>query len=69
MVYFSVAVSNERYEPINDTPTSSPYALGEMAMSLVCHYSVVAPLCNIWKGLSVVSSYTTKSVLAYRLQT
>ena len=39
----SVAVSNESDDPLNDTPTSSPPPLAEMAMSWACHFIVVTP--------------------------
>ena len=41
----SVAVSNDNDELSNDTytPSSSPSPLTEMAMSLVCHFSVETP--------------------------
>ena len=39
----SVAVSKESDEHLNDTPTSSPSPLAEIAMSLVCHFSIVTP--------------------------
>ena len=39
----SAAVSNASDELLNDTPTSLPSPRGEVAMSLVCHFSVVTP--------------------------
>ena len=39
----SVAVSNASDELLNDTPTSSPSPRAEVAMSLVCHFSVATP--------------------------
>ena len=39
----SVAISNKRDELLNETPTSLPSPRAEMAMSWVCHFSVVTP--------------------------
>ena len=39
----SVAVSNESDEILNDISISSPSPPAEIAMSWVCHFSVVAP--------------------------
>ena len=38
-----MAVSNESDKLLNDTPTSSPSPLTEMAMVWVCHFNVVTP--------------------------
>ena len=37
------AASNESGDLSNDTPTSSPSPLAEMAMSWVAHFGVVTP--------------------------
>ena len=39
----SIEASNESGDLINDTPTSSPSPLAEMAMSWVGHFSAVTP--------------------------
>ena len=39
--------SNKGAGLLNDTPTSSPSPLVEMAMSWVCHFSVLTVWCSI----------------------
>ena len=45
----SVAVSKTSDALLNGTPTSSPSLLAEMAMSWLCHFSVVTPRDNTHK--------------------